>query len=64
VNSVGHSQYGPEPELGAEDERDVKSSRATLGRHITSEPGFAVRDRRHKHVRKAKKLGEKVFHNK
>lgn len=59
---VGESQYGIQPEMGAEDERDVKTkSRTTLGRHVTSEHGLKVAARRHSHITKDKREGEKVF---
>jgi hypothetical protein len=59
----GHSQQADQaPEdLGGEAERDLKSSKVTLGRHVTSEPGEVVRSRRHKALVSAKREGEKVF---
>jgi hypothetical protein len=56
-----HEQAEGEPELGGESQRTAKSSRATLGRHITSAPGFQVAERRHKHVTTRHKEHDKVF---
>ena len=59
----GHSQQAdaaPE-EIGGEAEGDVKTSKATLGRHITSAPGQEASARQQKHVRQVNKEGEKVF---
>jgi hypothetical protein len=63
---TGHSQQSdaaPE-EIGGQAERDVKTSKATLGRHVTSAAGSEVSAKRHNHVRQAKKEGEKVFSKK
>lgn len=57
----GHTQGGPEPEKGGENERITKQGRVTLGRHISSESGEIVRSRRHKAFRSAKREGEIVF---
>jgi hypothetical protein len=60
---AGHSQQSdaaPE-DVGGQAERDTKSSRATLGRHVTSAPGSEVSAKRHNHVRQARKESEKVF---
>jgi hypothetical protein len=59
----GHSQQtdaAPE-EIGGQAERDVKTSKVTLGRHVTSAEGAEVSAKRHNHVRQAKKQGEQVF---
>lgn len=56
---------GDSPEsLGAPSERDVKPSKVTLGRHVTSEPGFKVADRRHKHVATHRAEKDKLFEKK
>ena len=59
----GHSQQAEQaPEdLGGEAERNLKASKATLGRHVTSKPGEVARSRRHKALVSAKREGEKVF---
>jgi hypothetical protein len=59
----GHSQQSDvEPEeIGGQAERTTKSTRATLGRHITSDDGSKVSERRHKHVATNRKEKDKLF---
>jgi hypothetical protein len=60
----GHTQQAetaPE-DCGGEAERDVKtSSKATLGRHVTSDDGLDIAKRRHSHIKQVRKQNEKVF---
>lgn len=60
----GHSQQpneGPE-DLGGRGERTVKtSSRATEGRHVTSQPGAVASAKRKAHVHEKRKETAKLF---
>jgi len=49
-----------DPDKGGEDARDVKTSRVTLGRHVSSDDGLDVAAKRSAFLKKTKKEAEKA----
>jgi hypothetical protein len=57
----GHTQGDAEESMGGISRDIKKHSKVTLGRHVTGDPGFAVRDRRKKYNKAVRTENQKVF---